>query len=69
MVGLVAGLERLVMHAQLVAPLHIQQNQMEQEPESEEEGEASKDGTASSLVVPSAIHSQLYGLSESVERC
>ena len=65
---LVANIECLVVHPELVAPLHIEKDQVQQEPESEEENDASKGSSTARLVVSFPIDTKLNWLAKCIKR-
>ena len=64
----VAALERLVMHAELIALLHVENDKVAQEPQHEEEKKAGAERSADGLVGALAFHAQLHWFSKGVKR-
>ena len=56
-----------MVHSQLVAPLHIEKDQVQQEPESEEENDASKGSSTARLVVSFPIDAKLNWLAKCIK--
>ena len=64
----VASLECLVVHAQLVTSLNVEENEVGQEPNHDQEQGAGENRSADRLVKPLPVHPQLHRGSKGVKR-